>query len=148
MELLQGHNQHGRQATKMHLPHQIITILVICWIPFCCCSIKAMASMAGGGDMIQTSCCSQLGCDGSKTDSQEAPGDHRRCAGCCERFAPNDTVQESLPGIDEIGVDLLVCPTPPRPELKPDWMGFLRNEARPPDPPLGALLALCCQLQV
>ena len=132
----------------MSLTHRIITILVICWIPFCCCSIKAMASMASGEDAIQTSCCSHSTCEDSQTNSEESPEESDCCAGCCDRFAPGGAAEESLPTVDEIGVDLLVCPTPPRPELNPDWMGFLRTEARPPDPPPGTLLGLCCRLQV
>ena len=132
----------------MHLSHRIITILVICWIPFCCCSIKAFASMTGGGDVIKTSCCVDSTCADSPDGSEETPGENGRCAGCCDRFAPGGTAGESLPAIDELGVEPLICPIPPGSELNADRMGFLRTAARPPDPPTGTLLGLCCRLQV
>ena len=135
----------------MHLSHRIIAILVVCWIPFCCCSIKAMASIAAGGDsssMITTSCCSNAHCDASGEPSDERPGERSSCAGCCDRFAPDGAERESLPEIDEIGSELPVDPTPSCIAPMVDEARSHRIDARPPDPPPGSLQDLRCRFQV
>ena len=135
----------------MHLSHRIITILVVCWIPFCCCSIKAIAAMAGGEDVaavVKTSCCSSSDCDASETDSEENRNEGGGCAGCCDRFAPEDAGKDTLPEIDEVGTAPLMQPALPEFEDGFHPIGFLRTEVRPPDPPLNSLLGLRCKFQV
>jgi hypothetical protein len=135
----------------MRISHRIITILVICWIPFCCCSIKAMASMMSGEDgaaAVKTSCCTTLECDSSENGSNEDPDGSKGCAGCCDRFAPEGAERDPLPAVDEIGSKQLICPMPPCSEVKTDPIGFQRAEVRPPDPPPSSLLELNCQLQI
>ncbi|MEE2681076.1 MAG: hypothetical protein VX641_01765 [Planctomycetota bacterium] len=135
----------------MHLSHRIIAILIIFWIPFCCCSIKALASMACGEDaaaVFKAGCCTPSECTSSEQDSDEVPDEGDGCAGCCDRFSPEGAERMPLPGVDEIGCEPLASSVPPADPPGADAVRGAGPEARPPDPPPSSLLDLRCQLRV
>ena len=137
---------------RTSLTHRICALLIACWIPFCCCTLKAAVVMADGpsvdGASAMFSCCSQNSCSKTTDQEQEAPEEDGPCAECCIKVAPEASTAPDLQ-IDQIGREL-----PSNDEsIEATWLQhashrLLCTGTSPPDPPPADLVALHCQLLV
>ena len=136
---------------RTSLTHRICALLIACWIPFCCCTLKAAAVMAAGpsadGATVTFSCCSQNSCSKTSSQEQDAPLEDEPCADCCIKVAPEAPTTPDLQ-IDQIGREL-----PSIESIEDSWLQHASHSlsctgTRPPDPPPADLVALHCQLLV
>ena len=138
---------------RTSLTHRICAILVVCWIPFCCCTLKAAMVMASGpaadGTMSAISCCcsSKTACPENPAENGEVPAEEGPCTECCIKVSPEAPTTPDFQ-IDEIGRELPSIET-----IEATWLhhvreGLLNQQKIPPDPPAADLVTLHCQLLV
>ena len=136
---------------RTSLTHRICALLIACWIPFCCCTLKAAAVMAAGpsaeGAPLTFSCCSQSSCSKTSDQNQNAPLEDGPCTDCCIKVSPEAPCTPDFQ-IDEIGREI-----PSIEAIKSTWLHHANNDLLntqkiPPDPPPADLVALHCQLLV
>lgn len=129
--------------------HRILTILIAGLMPFCCCSIKAVAALASGPDactFAYAGCCS--GGQGDCGEDPSSDSDEDCKGGCCDRLAPVGELQDPLPPLDDIGLEQLHGNWPSAPALGDPGSSVEIRRPRPPDPGSGSLQGLHCRLQV
>jgi hypothetical protein len=137
---------------RTSLTHRICAILVVCWIPFCCCTLKAAMVMANGPaadgtTLVLSCCCSQTACSENPFEHGEAPAEEAPCTDCCIKVSPEAPTTPDFQ-IDEIGREL-----PSIEAIETTWLhhareGLLKHQKIPPDPPPADLVTLHCQLLV
>ena len=136
--------------TRTSLTHRICALLIACWIPFCCCTLKAAVVMANGptADGFQViSCCSGKVACPETSGEDGAPAEEEPCAGCCLKISPDAPSTPDFQ-IDEIGRERTSIDSIESPWLRHDEDRLACQLRIPPDPPPSDLVTLHCQLLV
>ena len=136
---------------RTRLTHRICALLIACWIPFCCCTLKAAMVMANGsefdGGQMMSCCCSSQDTCTENSGEEPAPAQEGPCTDCCLKVSPDAPTTPNL-SIDEIGRELPSIEAVTTIRSHHPGTGLTHPQLTPPDPPPGDLVTLRCKLLV